>query len=139
MQLWSLLIHVPANTGTCTLCTQILKRKKYMHFSQEKNEKGLLCDGHKLTVKPYDHYDNAQQWTLDGEYFITPKKDTHSWHLRVKAFQVVCLTRHISCRGFKILSWCPVAIKLFCSFYTLWRCSCANFCTRILARFVTII
>ena len=60
-----------------------------------KNEKALLWDGYKLTVKPYDCSDEAQQWTLDEEHFITPKKDTHSWHLKVKAFQVVCLTSHI--------------------------------------------
>ena len=50
-----------------------------------KGQKALQWDGHRLIVKPYDSSDEDQQWTWDGEFFNSPKKE-----MRLSAFQAVC-------------------------------------------------
>ena len=50
-----------------------------------KGQKALQWDGTKLTIKPFDYSDEAQQWTWDGEFFNSPKK-----YKRLRAFQAVC-------------------------------------------------
>ena len=67
------------------------KAEETYAIRSRKSQKALLWDGHRLTVKPFDQYDETQNWTLDEELFIAPKKNTTSWILRVKAFQVVRL------------------------------------------------
>ena len=68
------------------------KEEEIYTILSRKNQKALLWDGHILAVKPYDSSDEAQQWTLDGEFFILPKKNKCSWSLKVKASIEVCVS-----------------------------------------------
>ena len=51
-------------------------------------QKALQWDGNVLMVKPYDHKDKAQQWTVNKKSFIVPRRNKHS--MKLKAHPVVC-------------------------------------------------
>ena len=61
------------------------KEKEIFVILSHKGQRALQWDGHRLIVKPYDSSDKDQQWTWDGEFFNSPKKDK-----RLRALQVVC-------------------------------------------------
>lgn len=61
------------------------KEEEIFVILSQKSKKALQWDGHRLIVKPYDYSDEAQQWTWDGKFFISPKKEK-----RLRAFQAVC-------------------------------------------------
>ena len=61
------------------------KEEEIFVILSRKGQKALQWDGTRLIVKPYDSSDEAQQWTWDGEFFNSPKKDKH-----LRALQAVC-------------------------------------------------
>ena len=64
------------------------KEEEIFVILSRKGQKALQWDGTnftKLIVKPFDYSDEAQQWTWDGEFFISPKKEKH-----LRALQAVC-------------------------------------------------
>ena len=60
------------------------KEEQIFAILSQKGQKALQWDGHRLIIKPYDCSDEAQQWTWDGEFFNSARKDK-----RLKAFHVV--------------------------------------------------
>ena len=51
-------------------------------------QKALQWDGQVLMVKPCDHKYEAQQWTMNNESFIVPRRNKHP--MKLKAHTVVC-------------------------------------------------